>query len=55
MIRPLGLWIIIGLLSIARTSPISLQNGGYEGIVVAISEDLPNENCRILLDNLEVN
>ncbi|KAL0281455.1 UNVERIFIED_CONTAM: hypothetical protein PYX00_002439 [Menopon gallinae] len=49
-----GLWIIIGLFTIVTLSPITIQNGGYEGIVVTISEDVPSENCRLLISNLEV-
>lgn len=31
-----------------------LKNGGYEGVVVSVDEKVPSENCRSILNNLEV-
>ncbi|EEB19377.1 hypothetical protein Phum_PHUM570090 [Pediculus humanus corporis] len=49
----IGFWLCLtGSFPVSYTSPVSIQNGGYEGIVVGISEDVPNENCRTIIDNL---
>ena len=49
-----GLWILLGCLEGICSSPVVLESKGYEGIVVGISEEVGSENCRVLLDNLEV-
>ncbi|KAK6633849.1 hypothetical protein RUM44_004456 [Polyplax serrata] len=52
--RIFGLWTAIGLFGLSKANPVVLDNGGYEGVVVGISEDVPNENCRIIINNLVV-
>ncbi|KAK6645165.1 hypothetical protein RUM43_001441 [Polyplax serrata] len=49
-----GLWTAIGLFGLSKANPVVLDNGGYEGVVVGISEDVPNENCRIIINNLVI-
>lgn len=47
-------WTAFLLLHSVAGSPIRFVDGGYEGVVVSIAEDVPRENCRVLLNNLEV-
>lgn len=35
-------------------SRIVLRDGGYEGLVISIANDVPPNNCEGILDNLEV-
>ncbi|GLG98035.1 Uncharacterized protein GBIM_04671 [Gryllus bimaculatus] len=51
-------WVMVLALALtlggAAAGPVMLKNGGYEGIVVAIDEDVPADGCRNVLNSLEV-
>ncbi|XP_047110046.1 calcium-activated chloride channel regulator 1-like [Schistocerca piceifrons] len=34
--------------------PALLKNGGYDGVIVAIDDSVPADNCRAILNNLEI-
>ncbi|GLG98032.1 Uncharacterized protein GBIM_04671 [Gryllus bimaculatus] len=51
-------WVMVLALALtlggAAAGPVMLKNGGYEGIVVAIDEDVPADGCRNVLNSLEM-
>jgi hypothetical protein len=38
----------------AHAGPITFSNGGYDGVVVAIADNVPAHDCKNILDKLEV-
>jgi hypothetical protein len=47
--------LVVGLLLQAHAGPITYTNGGYEGVVVSIADNVPAHDCRNILAKLEVN
>jgi hypothetical protein len=37
-----------------RAGPITFNDGGYDGVVVSIADNVPAHECRNMLDKLEV-
>jgi hypothetical protein len=50
--------LVLGVLlqdrNTAHAGPITFSNGGYDGVVVAIADNVPAHDCRNILDKLEV-
>lgn len=42
----------LGLLDVARS--LELRNGAYEDLVIKIADNVPETDCRNILENLEV-
>lgn len=38
----------------AHAGPITFSNGGYDGVVVSIADNVPAHDCRNIVDKLEV-
>ena len=46
-----SLWVFPLLL---HAGPITFNDGGYDGVVVAVADNVPAHDCRNVLDKLEV-
>jgi hypothetical protein len=50
--------LVLGLLlqhrGTAHAGPITFSNGAYDGVVIAIADNVPAHDCRNIVDKLEV-
>lgn len=40
--------------SVSHAGPVSFSNGGYDGVVVSIADNVPAYDCKNILEKLEV-
>jgi hypothetical protein len=38
----------------AHAGPITFSNGAYDGVVVAVADNVPAHDCKSIIDKLEV-
>ena len=49
-----GLVLVLTVLASGGSSSLRLQENGYEGLLIALDEDMPQENCNALVTGLTV-
>ena len=48
------LFLIFCFTCVECKSQIRIQNGGYENVVIALNEDIPEANCLTIISELNV-
>lgn len=49
-----GLFLLVAMIADVSSQQLKLVDNGYEGLVVAITEDIPQEQCKRVVHGLKV-